>query len=112
MEWGRDIASMSVETMTRDAMQNMAHDTTHGQLRNKVINFIQKKKKKTHRALNRSLSQLIKSRKDLDSIIQLLEDGGFITSEKKPPKTGGPPSIITNRVRPNNGVAYPRVTTD
>jgi hypothetical protein len=43
MEWGRDIANVSVETMARDAMQNMVHDTTHGQLRNKVINFIQKK---------------------------------------------------------------------
>jgi hypothetical protein len=28
------------ETMARDAMQNMVHDTTHGQLRNKVINYI------------------------------------------------------------------------
>jgi flagellar basal body P-ring protein FlgI len=94
MEWGRDIANVSVETMARDAMQNMVQGTTHGELRNKVINFIQKKKKTTHRALNRSLSQHIKSRKDLESIIQVLEDGGLITSEKKTPRTGGPPSII------------------
>jgi hypothetical protein len=32
---------MSVETMARDAIQNMVHDTTHGQLRNKIINFLQ-----------------------------------------------------------------------
>jgi hypothetical protein len=30
MEWGRDIANVSVETMARDAMQNMVHDTMHG----------------------------------------------------------------------------------
>jgi hypothetical protein len=30
----------------------------------------------------------------LESIIQVLEDGGLITSEKKTPRTGGPPSII------------------
>jgi hypothetical protein len=57
MKWGRDIANISVETMARDAMQNMVHDTTRGQLRNKVINSIQKKKRTTHRALNRALGR-------------------------------------------------------
>lgn len=39
MEWGRNIADISAETMARDTIQNMAHETTHGQLPNKVINF-------------------------------------------------------------------------
>jgi hypothetical protein len=30
----------------------------------------------------------------LESIVQVLEDGGLITIEKKTARTGGPPSII------------------
>jgi hypothetical protein len=108
---GRDIANVSVETMARNAMQNMVHDTTHGQLRHKIINFIQKKKKTTHRALYGALSQHIKSRKDLGSIIQVLGDGGLITIKNKTLRTGGPPSIIYNGVRPIDGVADPSVMT-
>jgi hypothetical protein len=98
MEWGRDIANISVEMMARDALQNMVYDTSQGQLRNKVQNFIQKKKKTTHRDLNRALSEHIKNDKDLNSIIEVLKNGGFITVEKKVPKTGGPQTTIYQRM--------------
>jgi hypothetical protein len=90
----RDRRNISVETMARDAMQNMVHDTTHGQLRNKVVNVIQKRKKVTQRDLNRALQGHIKAKKDLEQIVEVLQDGGFITIEKKTPKAGGTPTII------------------
>jgi hypothetical protein len=94
MEWGRDIANYSTEMMASDALRNMVHDTTLGQLRNKVINVIQKRKKVTHRDLNRAINEHLKKDKDLKDVIEVLEGGGYITIEKKTPKTGGPHTYI------------------
>jgi hypothetical protein len=91
MEWGRDIANASVEMVAKDAAQNMVVEVSHGQLRNKILNAIKKKGEISHRDLYHSINSSIRSKKDFDSIIEVLEEGGIINVRKELPPTGGRP---------------------
>jgi hypothetical protein len=42
----------------------------------------------------RSLNKSIRSKKDFDAIIQVLEEGGIIKVEKEKPSTGGMPRVF------------------
>jgi hypothetical protein len=95
--------------MARDAMQNMVHDTTPGQLRNKVINFIQKKKKTTRRA--ESLTALTHQKQEgRNQLYRCLKTAASSRVRRKPRGLVGLQVSFTKGVRPNNGVAYPRLT--
>jgi len=95
MEWGRDVVNESIETVTKEATHNMVEEVSHGQLQNKILNFIRKKggQNVKRRDVMRSLAKSIKNKKDFDAIIDVLEEGGIIAAEKKIPPTGGLPSI-------------------
>jgi Bifunctional DNA primase/polymerase, N-terminal/Protein of unknown function (DUF3987) len=95
MEWGRDIVKASIETVTREAAHNMVEEVSHGQLQNKILNFLRKKggKSVTRRDVMRSLSKAIRNKKDFDATIDVLEESGIINVEKRTPPTGGLPII-------------------
>jgi hypothetical protein len=43
MEWGRDVANASIEMVAKDAARNMVEELSHGQLQNKILNYIRKR---------------------------------------------------------------------
>jgi hypothetical protein len=82
-----------------DAARNMVVETSHGQLRNKILNTIKKAASSpegeiAHRDLYRSINRSIRSKKDFDSIIEVLEEGGIINVKKELPPAGGRPKIF------------------
>jgi hypothetical protein len=95
MEWGRDVTNESIETVTKEAKHNMVEEVSHGQLQNKIINYIRKKGglKVRRRDVMRSLAKSTRNKKDFDDIIAVLEEGGIVLVEKKILPTGGTPSI-------------------
>jgi hypothetical protein len=61
-----------------------------------------------------ALAKSIRSKKDFDSIIQVLQEGGIINVEKVIPPTGGTPCVFYSMVRylpivgdPANRRAFP-----
>jgi hypothetical protein len=66
----------------------------HGQLRNKILNKIQKKGEIAHRHLYHSINSGICSKKEFDSIIEVLGEGGIINVRKELPPAGGRPKLF------------------
>jgi hypothetical protein len=95
MEWGRDVVNESIETVTKEATNNMVEEVSHGQLQNKMLNCIRKRggKNVKRRDVMRSLAKSIRNKKDFDAIIDVFEEGGIILVEKEIPPTGGPTVI-------------------
>jgi hypothetical protein len=95
MEWGRDVVNESIETVTKEATNNMVEEVSHGQLQNKILNCIRKRggKNVKRRDVMRSLAKSIRNKKDFDAIIDVFEEGGIILVEKEIPPTGGPTVI-------------------
>jgi hypothetical protein len=67
MEWGRDVANASIDMVAPDAMQNMAVEVSHAQLRNKILNTIKKRGEITHRNLYASINSSTRSKRYLRS---------------------------------------------
>jgi hypothetical protein len=67
MEWGRDVANASIDMVAPDAMQNVAVEVSHAQLRNKVLNTIKKRGEITHRNLYASINSSTRSKRYLRS---------------------------------------------
>jgi hypothetical protein len=93
-DWCRDVANASVEMVAKDAAQNMVVETSHGQLRNKILNTIKKNSETAHRDLYHSINSSIRGKKDFDSTIEVLEEGGIINVRKELPPGGGRPKIF------------------
>jgi hypothetical protein len=72
----------------------MVVETSHGQLRNKILNKIQKKGEIAHRDLYASINSSIRSKKNFDPIIEMLEEGGILNVRKEVPPVGGRPKLF------------------
>ena len=59
MEWGHDVAS--VEMVTKDATHNRVKEASHGQLQNKILNYIRKKGGKSEAWRCRALAGQVNS---------------------------------------------------
>lgn len=94
MEWGRDVSAICFQSLGREASKKMIIERSHGQVYNRILDILAEAGGRVpEQRIYKSLGKSVKSRKDMQSTIEMMLRAGDVLEEKKTPLAGGPPTI-------------------
>jgi hypothetical protein len=95
MKWGMEVAELCANRMMQTASKYMTESLSHGQAYNRILQLLGKEqyKRMSRTQLTKAIGKAVKSSRDLDATLALMEEGGRIRVEKTIPPTGGRPTV-------------------